>query len=46
MANMVMLNLYPYYGHAPSIRGAFVLLMYVVIDRGQLVAWSVVSGGM
>jgi hypothetical protein len=26
--------------------GRIVLLMYVVIDRGQLVAWSVVSGGM
>jgi hypothetical protein len=34
MGNMVMSNLY------------LVLLMYVVIDRGQLAAWSVVSGGM
>jgi hypothetical protein len=32
--------------HAPSVRGAFVLLIYVVLDCGQLVAWSVVSGGM
>jgi hypothetical protein len=32
--------------HAPSVRGAIVLLNYVVLDCGQLVAWSVVSGGM
>jgi hypothetical protein len=32
--------------HAPSVRGVFVLLIYVVLDCGQLVAWSVVSGGM
>jgi hypothetical protein len=31
-----MLNLYPYYGHAPSVRSAVVLLMYVVLDYGQL----------
>jgi hypothetical protein len=31
---------------APSVRGAIVLLIYVVLDCGQLVAWSVVSGGM
>jgi hypothetical protein len=31
---------------APSVRGAVVLLLYVVLDCGQLVAWSVVSGGM
>ena len=28
-----------------SARGAFVLLVYVVLDYGQFVAWSVVSGG-
>ena len=44
MENVVMLNLYPYYGHALSIRGA--LFFLCIIDRGQLVAWSVVSGGM
>jgi hypothetical protein len=32
--------------HAPSVRGAFVLLIYTVLDGGQWVAWSVVSGGM
>jgi hypothetical protein len=32
--------------HAPSVRGRIVLLIYVVLDCGQLVAWSVVSGGM
>ena len=32
--------------HAPSVRGAIVLLIYVVLDCDQLVAWSVVSGGM
>jgi hypothetical protein len=32
--------------HAPSERGVFVLLIYVVLDFIQLVAWSVVSGGM
>ena len=31
--------------HAPSIRGVFVLLIYVVLDYIQLVAWCVVSGG-
>ena len=46
MGNRFMSNLYPYYGHAPSMGGRIVLLKYVVIDRGQLVAWSVVSGGM
>ena len=30
----------------PSVRGVFVLLIYVVLDYGQFVAWSVVSGGM
>ena len=29
-----------------SVRGAFVLLVYVVLDYGQFVSWSVVSGGM
>jgi hypothetical protein len=32
--------------HAPSVRGVFVLLTYVVPDGIQLVAWRVVSGGM
>jgi hypothetical protein len=32
--------------HAPSVRGAVAILIYVVLDCGQLVAWSVVSGGM
>jgi hypothetical protein len=32
--------------HAPSVRGAIVLRIYVVLDCGQLVAWSVVSGGI
>jgi hypothetical protein len=27
-------------------KGRIVLLIYVVLDCGQLVAWSVVSGGM
>ena len=28
-----------------SVRGVFVLLIYVVLDYIQLVAWCVVSGG-
>jgi hypothetical protein len=32
--------------HAPSVRDVVVLLIYVVLDCNQLVAWSVVSGGM
>jgi hypothetical protein len=32
--------------HAPSVRGAIVPSYSVVLDYGQLVAWSVVSGGM
>jgi hypothetical protein len=32
--------------HALSVRGAFVLLIYIVLDGGQLVAWFVASGGM
>jgi hypothetical protein len=32
--------------HAPSVRGAIVLRIYVVLDCGQLVAWSFVSGGI
>jgi hypothetical protein len=30
--------------HALSVRGAFVLLIYVVLDFGQLVAWSTCVG--
>jgi hypothetical protein len=36
MENMVVLNLYPYYGHAPPVRWAVVLLMHVVLDYGPL----------
>jgi hypothetical protein len=32
--------------HAPSERDVTDLLIYVVLDCNQLVAWSVVSGGM
>jgi hypothetical protein len=32
--------------HAHSVREVIVLLIYVVLDCLQLVAWSVVSGGM
>jgi hypothetical protein len=32
--------------HAPSVRGAIVLFIYIVLDFIQLVAWSVASGGM
>jgi hypothetical protein len=30
--------------HAPSVRGAIVLLIYVVLDFIQLVAWSACVG--
>jgi hypothetical protein len=30
----------------PSVRSVVVLLLCVALVRGQLVAWSVVSGGM
>jgi hypothetical protein len=30
---------------APAVRGAVVLLLYVVLDCGQLVAWSVCRVG-
>jgi hypothetical protein len=32
--------------HAPSVKDVVVLLVYVVLDSIQLVAWSVVSGGI
>jgi hypothetical protein len=32
--------------HAPSVRDVVTLLIYVVLDCNQLVAWSVVTGGM
>ena len=31
---------------APSVKGVVVLLVYVVLNSIQLVAWSVVSGGI
>jgi hypothetical protein len=31
---------------APSVKDVVVLLVYVVLDSIQLVAWSVVSGGV
>jgi hypothetical protein len=33
-------------GHVPSVRSVVVPLLCVALVRGQLVAWSVASGGM
>jgi hypothetical protein len=34
------------FGHAPSVKDVFVLLVYVVLVSIQLVAWRAVSGGI
>jgi hypothetical protein len=44
MLNLGLLSESSY--HAPSVRGIFVLIIYVVLDCIQLVAWCVVLGGM